>query len=82
MEVGWIAAIIIGGLAGWFAEMIMKSDTGIIMNIVLGIVGALVASWLFGIVGLSLPFNALVNYLITGFIGACILIFVGRLIRR
>jgi uncharacterized membrane protein YeaQ/YmgE (transglycosylase-associated protein family) len=62
--------------------MIMKSDTGIIMNIVLGIVGALVASWLFGIVGLSLPFNALVNYLITGFIGACILIFVGRLIRR
>ncbi|HEY0122799.1 GlsB/YeaQ/YmgE family stress response membrane protein [Rhizobium sp. ICMP 5592] len=82
MEVGWIAAIIIGGLAGWFAEMIMKSDTGIIMNIVLGIVGALVASWLFGIVGLSLPFNALINYLITGFIGACILIFVGRLIRR
>jgi uncharacterized membrane protein YeaQ/YmgE (transglycosylase-associated protein family) len=82
MEVGWIAAIIIGGLAGWFAEMIMKSDTGIIMNIVLGIVGALVASWLFGILGLTLPFNALVNYLITGFIGACILIFVGRLIRR
>jgi uncharacterized membrane protein YeaQ/YmgE (transglycosylase-associated protein family) len=62
--------------------MIMKSDTGIIMNIVLGIVGALVASWLFGILGLTLPFNALVNYLITGFIGACILIFVGRLIRR
>jgi uncharacterized membrane protein YeaQ/YmgE (transglycosylase-associated protein family) len=82
MEVGWIAAIIIGGLAGWFAEMIMKSDTGIIMNIVLGIVGALVASWLFGILGLTLPFNALINYLITGFIGACILIFVGRLIRR
>ncbi|CAN7277312.1 GlsB/YeaQ/YmgE family stress response membrane protein [Rhizobium rhizogenes] len=82
MEVGWIAAIVIGGLAGWFAEMIMKSDTGIIMNIVLGIVGALVASWLFGILGLTLPFNALVNYLITGFIGACILIFVGRLIRR
>ncbi|MEZ2219633.1 GlsB/YeaQ/YmgE family stress response membrane protein [Rhizobium sp. RCC_161_2] len=83
MEVGWIAAIIIGGLAGWFAEMIMKSNTGIIMNIVLGIVGALVASWLFGILGIRLPFDsALINYLITGFIGACILIFVGRLIRR
>lgn len=82
MEVGWIAAIIIGGLAGWFAEMIMKSDTGILMNIILGIVGAIVASWLFGLVGLTLPFNALVNYLITGFVGACILIFVGRLIRR
>ncbi|RUY99308.1 GlsB/YeaQ/YmgE family stress response membrane protein, partial [Mesorhizobium sp. M7A.F.Ca.CA.002.15.1.1] len=34
--VGWIAAIIIGGLAGWFAEMFMKSNTGIFMNIVMG----------------------------------------------
>lgn len=81
-NVGWIAAIVIGGLAGWFAEMIMKSNTGIVMNIILGIVGALVASWLFRVVGFSLPFHALINYLITGFIGACILIFLGRLIRR
>ena len=42
-EIGWIAAIIIGGLAGWFAEMFMKSGTGIFMNIVLGIVGAALA---------------------------------------
>ncbi len=81
-HVGWIAAIIIGGLAGWFAEMIMKSNTGIIMNIVLGIVGALVASWLLGVLHIALPFHGWLNYLITGFIGACILIFVGRLIRR
>jgi uncharacterized membrane protein YeaQ/YmgE (transglycosylase-associated protein family) len=38
--VGWIAAIIIGGIAGWLAEQFMKSDMGLIMNIVLGIVGA------------------------------------------
>ena len=42
--VGWIAAIIIGGIAGWLAEQFMKSDMGLIMNIVLGIVGAAVAS--------------------------------------
>ena len=60
----------------------MKSNTGIFMNIILGIVGALVASWLFRAVGIALPFNGWLNYLITGFIGACILIFVGRLIRR
>jgi uncharacterized membrane protein YeaQ/YmgE (transglycosylase-associated protein family) len=52
------------------------------MNIVLGIVGALVASWLFGALHIALPFHAWLNYLITGFIGACILIFIGRLIRR
>ena len=38
--VGWIAAIIIGGIAGWLAEQFMKSDMGLLMNIALGIVGA------------------------------------------
>ena len=40
--VGWIMTIILGGLAGWIAEKIMKSDMGIIGNIILGIVGAVV----------------------------------------
>ena len=43
-EVGWIAAIIIGGIAGWLAEQFMKSDMGLLMNIVLGILGAAIAS--------------------------------------
>ena len=43
-EIGWIAAIIIGGIAGWLAERFMKSDLGLLMNIVLGIVGAAIAS--------------------------------------
>jgi uncharacterized membrane protein YeaQ/YmgE (transglycosylase-associated protein family) len=47
-EIGWIAAIIVGGLAGWLAEMFMKSGTGILMNFVLGIVVAALASWPFG----------------------------------
>jgi uncharacterized membrane protein YeaQ/YmgE (transglycosylase-associated protein family) len=82
-NVGWIAAIIIGGIAGWLAEKLMESNMGVLMNIILGIVGAIVASWLFGILGIgNLTGNAWLNYLITGFIGACILIFVGRLIRR
>ncbi|RUU08667.1 GlsB/YeaQ/YmgE family stress response membrane protein, partial [Mesorhizobium sp. M6A.T.Ca.TU.002.02.2.1] len=33
--VGWVAAIIIGGLAGWLAEMFMKSKTGSLINIIL-----------------------------------------------
>ena len=43
-QVGWIAAIIIGGVAGWLAEQFLKSEMGLVMNIVLGIVGAAVAS--------------------------------------
>jgi uncharacterized membrane protein YeaQ/YmgE (transglycosylase-associated protein family) len=33
-QIGWIAAIIIGGIAGWLAEQFMKSQMGLVMNIV------------------------------------------------
>jgi uncharacterized membrane protein YeaQ/YmgE (transglycosylase-associated protein family) len=78
--IGWIAAIIVGGVAGWLAEQFMKSQMGLVMNIVLGIVGAVVASWLLSLVGVSL--GGWLGYLIAGFIGACILIFAARAIRR
>ena len=77
--IGWIAAIIIGGLAGWIASNFMKSDTGLLMNIVLGIVGAAVASLLFGLLGVS--FGGWLGYLVAGLIGACILIAGVRAVR-
>ncbi|CCV06841.1 Transglycosylase-associated protein [Mesorhizobium metallidurans STM 2683] len=80
--VGWIAAIIIGGLAGWLAEMFMKSDTGIFMNIVLGIVGAIVLNAILQALNIGAFGVGWFAYLITGFIGACLLIWVGRLVRR
>lgn len=77
--VGWIAAIIIGGIAGWLAEQFMKSNMGMIMNIVLGIVGAIVANALLGLIGVSL--GGWIGFLIAGFIGACLLIAIVRAIR-
>jgi uncharacterized membrane protein YeaQ/YmgE (transglycosylase-associated protein family) len=53
-SVGWVAAIIIGGIAGWLAEYFMKSPMGLLMNIVLGIVGAAVASFLFSFLDVTL----------------------------
>jgi uncharacterized membrane protein YeaQ/YmgE (transglycosylase-associated protein family) len=81
MEIGWIAAIVVGGIAGWLAEQFMKSDMGLLMNIVLGIVGAAVASWLFSLIGFSFG-PGWVGYLIAGFIGAVILIFIVRMVRQ
>jgi uncharacterized membrane protein YeaQ/YmgE (transglycosylase-associated protein family) len=78
-EIGWIAAIIIGGLAGWLAEMLMKSGTSIFMNIILGIVGAALANALLGFFGVAL--GGWIGYLIAGFVGACIIIFLWRAIR-
>ena len=81
MEIGWIAAIVVGGIAGWLAEQFMKSDMGLLMNIILGIVGAAVASWLFSFMGFSFG-PGWVGYLIAGFIGAVILIFIVRMVRQ
>jgi uncharacterized membrane protein YeaQ/YmgE (transglycosylase-associated protein family) len=77
--IGWIAAIIIGGIAGWLAEQFMKSDMGLRMNIVLGIVGAAVASAILQFFGIAL--GGWIGYLIAGFIGACLLIWIVRLVQ-
>jgi uncharacterized membrane protein YeaQ/YmgE (transglycosylase-associated protein family) len=75
-QVGWIAAIIIGGVAGWLAEQFMKSEMGILMNIVLGIVGAAVAGAILSFFGVHL--GGWIGYLIAGFIGAVLLIWIAR----
>jgi uncharacterized membrane protein YeaQ/YmgE (transglycosylase-associated protein family) len=77
--VGWIAAIIIGGFAGWLAEKFMKSDMGIFMNILLGMIGAAIASAILSWLGVAL--GGWIGYLIAGFIGACILIWVARALK-
>ena len=46
-NVGWIGYIIIGAIAGWIAGKIVKgSGSGILMNIIIGIVGALIGGFL------------------------------------
>ncbi|EJF74920.1 GlsB/YeaQ/YmgE family stress response membrane protein [Bartonella birtlesii] len=78
-NIGWIAAIIIGGLAGWAAQYLMKKQTGLFLNIILGIIGATLASFLFSLFGVS--FVGWFGYLVSGFIGACVLIWIGQKIR-
>jgi uncharacterized membrane protein YeaQ/YmgE (transglycosylase-associated protein family) len=78
-RIGWIAAIVIGGIAGWLAEQFMKSDMGLLINIVLGIVGAAIASAILNFFGIVL--GGWLGYLIAGFIGACLLIWIVRAVR-
>lgn len=47
----WIGWIIIGGLAGWIGNMIMKRDGSLFKNIVIGIFGAVIGGWLFSLIG-------------------------------
>lgn len=78
--IGWLAAIIVGGLAGWIASRIMKADTGFLLNVVLGIVGALVANFLLSLLGIFAPGTWLAQGLV-GILGAVMLIWGWRRIR-
>lgn len=79
---GLIIILIVGALVGWVAGMIMKSGGGILFDIVIGIVGALIAGFLFG--GGASIINAPLNLtsILFSLLGAIILLAVVKLIRR
>ena len=72
--------IILGALAGWIAEKVMKFDTGLVMNIVLGIAGALLGNFALGLLNIGLA--GILGQLIVAVAGACILIMVYRALQR
>ena len=79
---GIIAALIIGGIAGWLAGLIVRgAGFGILGNIVIGIIGALVASWLLPQLGVNLG-SGTVRDIVNATIGAVIILVILSLIRR
>ncbi|MFD1342688.1 GlsB/YeaQ/YmgE family stress response membrane protein [Litorisediminicola beolgyonensis] len=78
---GWIASLILGGLAGWIASMIMKANTGLLLNIFLGIVGAILANFLLSLIGITAQGGWLAQGFV-GLLGACLLIAIIRAVRR
>jgi uncharacterized membrane protein YeaQ/YmgE (transglycosylase-associated protein family) len=74
--------LLIGGLAGWIAGLIMKGGGfGILGDIAIGIVGGLVGGFLFGLLGIG-PDGSLLGALVTAVVGAIVLIAVVRTIKR
>lgn len=81
---GIIIILIIGAIAGWLAGVIVKgAGLGLVGNIVVGILGAFVASWLFPRLGVSLGTDsALLTSIVTATIGGVIVLIILSLIRR
>jgi uncharacterized membrane protein YeaQ/YmgE (transglycosylase-associated protein family) len=76
----WIWALVIGAVAGWLAGAIMDSSRGgILFNIVLGILGGIVGSWLFGLLHIF-PADNIWGVLLTATVGAVVIIVIARLI--
>lgn len=75
--------LIVGLIAGVLASLVMGgTGYGLIGDIIIGIVGAFVGGWLFTQLGATSPFGGLAGVIFVAFIGAVVLLFVLRLIRR
>ncbi|MFZ0805128.1 MAG: GlsB/YeaQ/YmgE family stress response membrane protein [Candidatus Sulfotelmatobacter sp.] len=73
--------IIVGLIAGWAAGKIMKGGGyGTLMDIVLGIVGAIVGGFLLGLVGVHA--GGLIGTILVAILGAVFLIWISRLMKR
>lgn len=83
----FLAWIIIGGILGWLASLVMRTDAqqGLFLNIVVGIVGALLGGWLLApLIGTGTinQNDFSIGSLIVSFLGAVILLAIVNLFRR
>jgi len=83
----FIIWIVLGGIVGWLASIVMKTDAqqGIFLNVVVGIIGALLGGWLLSPLLGSGTINQndfSLSGLFVSFLGAIVLLAIVRLVRR
>ena len=78
----WIAWIVLGGLAGWVASVLTKTNAqmGIIKNVIVGILGALAGSWVLGYLGKTQPLTFSFQTFVVAVGGAVVLLFLLNLL--
>ena len=71
----------IGAVAGWLAGALVKGGGfGLIGDIIVGIIGAVLGGWLFGVLGITA--GGLIGAIVTATVGAVLLLFIIRLIKK
>lgn len=83
--IGWMVAIVVGGIAGWIASMIMgrNASMGFVLNVIVGIVGSLIGNLIAGPLGFGGSIqNVSIQGLIIAVIGAVVLLGIINLIQR
>lgn len=80
---GILAWVILGGLAGWIGSLIMHTDDsqGILLNIVVGIVGAALGGFLFGLFGGAGVTGFNLYSLLVAVVGSILLLWIVKMVR-
>ncbi|MEQ9695683.1 GlsB/YeaQ/YmgE family stress response membrane protein [Shimia sp. SDUM112013] len=81
MELGWVMMIVVGGVAGYIASRITNTQRGLVANIVLGIIGAVLLNLVLS-KGFGIHLGGLVGQFFTAVAGASLLIVIRRAIRK
>ncbi|MBN3746749.1 GlsB/YeaQ/YmgE family stress response membrane protein [Burkholderia sp. Se-20373] len=78
---GLIIWLVIGAIAGWLAGVLVKGGGfGLLIDIVVGILGAVIGGWLAGLLGIGI--SGILGSIVIALIGAVILLLVIRLFNR
>lgn len=73
--------LLIGVAAGWLAGRVMKGGGfGLFGDMIVGVIGSFLGGWLFGLLGISA--GGLLGLLVTAFVGAVVLLYLIRLVKR
>jgi uncharacterized membrane protein YeaQ/YmgE (transglycosylase-associated protein family) len=74
--------MVVGLIAGWLAGKVMKGGGyGVVMDIVIGIIGAVIGGWVFGLLG-GFPFGGMAGTIVVAFAGAVLFLWLVRLIKK
>jgi len=73
-----LTSILVGAVAGWLASIIMGTKGGVLRNIIIGIIGGFVGAFIFGL--LQITWAGIIGTIVESLVGACVLIWIGRLI--
>ncbi|MCE5205694.1 MAG: GlsB/YeaQ/YmgE family stress response membrane protein [Porphyromonadaceae bacterium] len=77
----WLWWIIIGAIAGWLAGKLMRGGGfGFIVNFLVGIAGAVIGGWVFGLLGITA--GGVIGSLVTALVGALLLLWIISLFKR
>jgi len=78
---GLIYRVVVGLVAGWLAGKVMKGGGyGVVVDIVLGVLGAIVGGWVFSMLGLHA--GGLIGSIVVAFVGAVILVWIVRQVKK